>query len=178
MKKALLALALGITSTTTLAATVATGSIHFFGNVDSGTCRIDIIDNGQPASRINMGNVNAAQFSTVGDEAGSRPFGLRLTPGGGCTVPANSVANVTFTSNYATPGDTLYSLEPGGAQDLAMVIKDNTGTPIANGSASKDYPLDPTNPTTMIFTAAYKSIGPAVTAGFANTDVAFIVDIP
>ena len=180
MKKTLLALALGITSSSAFAATVGTGSIHFFGQVDSGTCPIEIVDptTGQPASRINMGNVNAAQFPTSGDEAGARPFGMRLTPGSGCTVPTGSVANVTFTSNYASPGDTLFALQPGGAQDLALVIKDNKGTPINNGSASIDYPLDSTKPTTMIFSAAYKSIGTAVTAGYANTDVAFIVDMP
>ena len=30
----------------------------------------------------------------------------------------------------------------------------------------------------MIFSAAYKSIGTGVTAGTANTDVQFLVDIP
>lgn len=183
MKKTLLALALGITSTSTLAVEVAKGSIHFYGNVDTGTCPIEIVDpsTGLPVARVNMGNVNASQFPATGDEAASRAFGMRLTPGGACVISGPSpVANVTFSGAYggAGTGGALYALEPGGAQDLALILKDNTGAPIANGSASKDYPLDPALPTTMIFSAAYKSIGTAVTAGAANTDVQFTVDIP
>lgn len=181
MKKTLLTLAIGL-GLASNAAFANTGSINFYGQVHAGTCPIVIIDpsTGLPVARINMGNVSVSQFNAIGDEAASRAFGMRVTPGGGCVVPPNSSAKVTFTAAYggAGTGGELYALEPGGANDLALTIKDNAGTPVVNGTASKDYPLDDTKPTTMIFSTAYKSIGTAVTAGTANTDVQFLVDIP
>lgn len=180
MKKTLLTLTIGL-GLASNAAFANTGSINFYGQVHAGTCPIVIIDPafGIPTARINMGNVNASEFENVGDEAASRTFGMRITPGGGCTVGAGT-ASVTFTGAYggAGTGGALYALEPGGANDLALVIKDDTNTPVNNGSASKDYPIDTANPTTMIFSAAYKSTGALVTAGSANTDVQFVVDIP
>ncbi|KAF1311375.1 fimbrial protein [Pseudomonas putida] len=181
MKKTLITLAIGL-GLASNAAFANTGSINFYGQVHAGTCPIQIIDpsTGLPVARINMGNVNVSQFTAIGDEAASRAFGMRVTPGGGCVVTAGTSAKVTFTAAYggAGTGGALYALEPGGANNLALTIKDNTGAPVVNGTPSKDYPLDDTNPTTMIFSAAYKSIGTGVTAGTANTDVQFLVDIP
>lgn len=159
-----------------------TGSINFYGHVHAGTCPIVIIDpeTGLPASRIFMGNVNAAQFKQADDEAANRAFGLRLTPGSGCILLPGANASVTFTGNYGGAGasGTLYALEPGGAEGLAMIIKDDLGKPVDNGIASKQYPLHESKPTIMLFSAAYKAIDTRVTAGFANTDVQFRVDIP
>lgn len=181
MKKTLIPVVLGL-GLMSSAAFANTGSINFYGQVHAGTCPIEIIDpsTGLPVSRINMGNVSASQFGTVGAEAASRAFGMRITPGSGCVIAAGDNANVTFTGAYggAGTGGTLYALEPGGATNLALIIKDNTGTPVANGAPSKDYPLSDTTPTTLIFSAAYQSTGAAVTAGTANTDVQFLVDIP
>ncbi|MFJ4457453.1 fimbrial protein [Pseudomonas sp. NPDC089392] len=184
MKKALLALALGITSSTAFAATVSTGAIHFYGRVDTGTCPIEIIDpvtgNPESGNRVLMGNVDSSLFTAVGSEAAARTFGMRITPGGGCVVNNGDVANVSFTGAFggAGTGGTLYALEAGGAQNLALILKDDTGTQIANGGTSKDYPLDDTKPTIMHFSAAYKSTAAGVTAGAANTSVQFVVDIP
>jgi len=182
MKSILFALGLGMTSATTFAAPVATGSVHFFGNVDSGTCAIQIIDpsNGRPLSRVNMGSVNAAQFKQADDEAASRAFGLRLTPGAGCILVPGVTATVTFTGKYGSAGaaGTLYALEPGGATGLALIIKDNLGTPISPTVPSRQYPLHESKPTDMLFSAAYKATSANVTAGFANADIGFSVDIP
>ncbi|HEN8728637.1 TPA: fimbrial protein [Pseudomonas putida] len=180
MKKTLLTLAVGLgLASNALAAN--TGSIHFHGHVHAGTCPIVIIDpsTGLPMSRVNMGNVSVSQFKATGDEAASRAFGMRITPGNGCDVVAGT-ASVTFTGGYggAGTGGALYALAPNGATNLALTIKDDTGTPVANGMSSKDYTVDTSNPTTMIFSAAYKSIGTTVTGGAANTDVQFLVDIP
>jgi len=180
MKKTLITLAIGL-GLASNASAANTGSINFHGHIDSGTCPIVIIDpsTGLPMSRVNMGNVNASQFKTTGDEAGSRAFGMRITPGGGCTVTAGT-ANVTFTGGYggAGTGGALYALAPDGAKNLALTIKDDTGTPVANGTPSKDYEVDDTTETTMIFSAAYKSTDNDVIGGAANTDVQFLVEIP
>lgn len=177
MKKTLLALALGLSGT---AAFANTGSINFYGQVHAGTCPIVIIDpqTGLPMSRIHMGNVNAAQFETVGAEAASRPFAMRVTPGSGCTVTTGK-GSVTFTGAYggAGTGNALYAMQPGGATGVALTIKDDTGAPVVNGTLSKEYDLDDTNPTDMLFSAAYRSVDAAVTAGQANTDIQFVVDV-
>ena len=180
MKKTLLTLAIGL-GLASNGAFANTGSINFYGQVHAGTCPIVIIDPefGTPAARIKMGNVNVSEFTTVGSEAATRTFGMRITPGNGCVVSAGT-ANVTFTGAYggAGTGGALYALEPGGSTNLALIIKDNTGAPVNNGSPSNDFPVDDTDPTTLIFSAAYKSTGTAVTPGAANTDVQFLVDIP
>ena len=179
MKPLVIAFGLAMASQQTLA---NTGSINFFGQVSSGTCAIEIIDpsTGLPTSRIFMGNVNAAQFKQADDEAANRAFGLRLTPGRGCILLPGASASVTFTGSYGGAGasGTLYALEPGGAKGLALIIKDNVGTPVDNGIASKQYPLHDSQPTDMLFSAAYKATATQVTAGFANSDVQFRVDVP
>ncbi|HEK1692216.1 type 1 pili subunit FimI [Pseudomonas putida] len=179
MKPLVIAFGLAMASQQALA---NTGSVNFFGQVSSGTCAIEIIDpsTGLPTSRINMGNVNAAQFKQADDEAANRAFGLRLTPGRGCILLPGANASVTFTGSYGGAGasGTLFALEPGGATGLALIIKDNVGTPVDNGIASKPYPLHDSKPTDMLFTAAYKATATPVTAGFANSDVQFRVDIP
>lgn len=182
MKKTLLTLAIGL-GLASNAAFAKTGSINFYGQVHAGTCPIEIIDpsTGLPVARINMGNVSVSQFENPGDEAALRAFGMRITPGsGGCTIPSTKKTQVTFTGAYggAGTGGALYALEPGGAKNLALTIKDNDGTPVVNGQPSKEYPLDDAKPTTMIFSVAYKSVGADVSAGTANTDVQFLVDIP
>ncbi|WEK29701.1 MAG: type 1 fimbrial protein [Candidatus Pseudomonas phytovorans] len=182
MRNILLALGLGMTSASTFAATVATGSVHFVGNVNSGTCAIEIFDpsTGQVVSRILMGNVNAAQFKQPDDEAANRAFGLRLTPGAGCILIPGASATVTFTGKYGGAGaaGTLYALAPGGSTGLALIIKDDLGTPISPTVPSRSYPLHETQPTDMLFSAAYKATSASVTAGYANTDIGFNVDIP
>lgn len=180
MKKTLITLAIGL-GLASNASAANTGSIHFHGQVHAGTCPIVIIDPSTdlPMSRVNMGNVNVSQFKATGDEAATRAFGMRITPGSGCVVGAGT-ANVTFTGGYggAGTGGALYALAPDGAKNLALTIKDDTGTPVANGTSSKDYTVDAVKETTMIFSAAYKSIGNTVTGGAANTDVQFLVEIP
>ncbi|MDZ5602162.1 type 1 fimbrial protein [Pseudomonas sp. RP23018S] len=178
MKTLVFAIGLVLTSQQTMA---NTGSIGFFGQVNNGTCPIEIIDpsTGLPANRIYMGNVNTAQFEQEDDEAATRAFGLRITPGNGCILLPGANASVTFTGNYGGAGanGTLYALEPTGASGLALIIKDNLGTPIDNGLASKQYPLHDSKPTDMLFSVAYKAIDTQVSAGFANGDVQFRVDI-
>lgn len=182
MKQTLIALGIGLGLASTTALAAETGSIRFYGNITAGPCNIEIVDpvGGNPLDRVDMGNVAASRFATIGDEAQSRLFGLKVTPGAGCVVDPTTPYHVTFTALHggAGTGGELYGLESGGAQNLAMIIKDDAGTAIPNGVPSKDYLLDDTDPTVMRFSAAYKSTATGVTAGAANTDVSFSIDIP
>ncbi|MNP82283.1 hypothetical protein D3C76_1808750 [compost metagenome] len=58
-----------------------------------------------------------------------------------------------------------------------MAIKDNLGALIPNGGTSKSYPISITDPSTMAFHAVYKSHAATVTAGPAEADVNFTVNI-
>lgn len=179
MKKLLAttALALGLSST----AFANTGSIQFYGKITSGTCSIEIIDpaTGSKLDRIPMGNVASGRFTAVGDEGNSRPFAMRVTPGTGCDTSTND-GYVTFTGAYGSAGAAgeLHALLAGSdaTTNLGLAIKDNTGTLIANGKESKAYDLDPTNPTDMLFYAAYRATAVPVTAGDANTDINFVFE--
>jgi major type 1 subunit fimbrin (pilin) len=103
---------------------------------------------------------------------------MRVTPGTGCDTTTNQ-GYVTFKDKYGAVGAAgeLHALVAGGATNLGLAIKDNTGTLIANGSESKAYDLDDSAPTDMLFYAAYRAFGIPVTAGDANTDIGFVFDL-
>ena len=185
MKKSLLALPLGLAMA--LAGQMAlanTGTINFQGRIDSVTCPIDVIDpvTGAPGGPILIGYTYTDKFSSVGDESVGKTFQLKLTPGGGCVVPPGSTAaTVSFSSVHGGvgPGNTLYGLKPltGVATGLGVAIKDNEGGLIPHGGTSKQYPISITDPSTMAFHAVYKSHAATVTAGPAEADVNFTVNI-
>lgn len=173
-----LSLLMGMVATS---ASANTGTINFTGNITSTTCSIEVIDpiTGNPGSGlVNIGTVAASQFTAVGQERGGREFGLRLTPGSGCTVTSGEVASVTF-SGVKDPSGNYYQFKPinSPATGVVAVIKDDQGTTINNGSASKDYALDDTNPTDMLFYVNYRSTAATVNAGGTEADVRFSVAI-
>ena len=170
------ALALGLSST----AFANTGNIQFKGLITSGTCSIEIVDpeTGSAMDNVRMGNVASGRFKATGDEGNNHSFALRVTPGTGCDTTTNQ-GYVTFKDKYGAVGAAgeLHALVAGGATNLGLAIKDNTGTLIANGSESKAYDLDDSAPTDMLFYAAYRAFGIPVTAGDANTDIGFVFDL-
>lgn len=184
MKKTLITLAIGLGLASNAAFAAETGSIRFFGTITAGPCNIQVVDpiSKQPLDRVDMGNPAASKFVAIGDEASTRPFGLMVNPGTGCIIDPNVPVRVTFSALHggAGAGGALYGLESGtgSAKNVALTIKDDTATAIPNGVPSKEYSLDATDPTIMLFSAAYKSTAAGVTAGAANTDIGFSVDIP
>ncbi len=176
MKKTLIALGLSLGATAGIAH-ANTGTINFHGLVTAGTCSIEIIDptTGLPLSRVFMGNVPASKFTAIGTEFGSRDFSMRVTPGTNCDTTGKKGV-VTFTGAYGAAGAAgdLHALDSASTAGLALAIKDNTKTLIAYGSDSKEYDLDDTDPTDMLFSAHYRSIAANVAPGPANTDVAYV----
>ncbi|MFK0267442.1 fimbrial protein [Pseudomonas asiatica] len=178
MKKLLTTAALAMSLSSTAFAN--SGDIEFYGTITSGTCSIEIVDpaTGGKMDRISMGNVANGRFTAIGSEGNLRPFAMRVTPGTGCDTSTNQ-GYVTFNGAFgsAGTGGELHALEAGGATNLGLAIKDKTNTLIANGSESKPYDLDATNPTDMLFYAAYRATAIPVTAGAANTVVSFVFDL-
>ncbi|POA17613.1 type 1 pili subunit FimI [Pseudomonas sp. FW300-N1A1] len=185
MKISLLTLPLGLAMALAGQAALAnTGTINFQGRIDSVTCPIDVIDpvTGAPGGPILIGYTYTDKFPTVGSESVGKTFQLRLTPGGGCVVPPGSTAaTVSFSSVHGGvgPGNALYGLKPltGVATGIGVAIKDNEGALIPHGGTSKQYPISLTDPSTMAFHAVYKSHTATVTAGPAEADVNFTVNI-
>ncbi|MFI7838131.1 fimbrial protein [Pseudomonas asiatica] len=178
MKKLLTTAALATSLSSTAFAN--SGDIEFKGTITSGTCSIEIIDpaTGGEMHSVSMGNVASGRFTAAGSESNLRPFAMRVTPGTGCDTSVNK-GYVTFKGRFgsAGAGGDLHALEAGGATNLGLAIKDNTNTLIANGSESKAYELDATNPTDMLFYAAYRATAIPVTAGAANTVIGFDFDL-
>lgn len=179
MKKILTLLGLGL-SIASGAVQANTGSINFHGQINAGTCPIEIIDpqTGLPMNRVFLGNVPISQFEAVGSEAAVRMFSMRITPTATCDTTGKT-ASVVFSGAYgaAGTGGTLYALQPGSVSSLALAIKDDTNALVNNGSKSKDYTLDDSDPTDMLFSAMYKAVAIPVTAGPATTDINFVVTL-
>jgi major type 1 subunit fimbrin (pilin) len=181
MKKLLLSLAV----TSSLAATsvfAETGTINFYGKINGNTCSVEIVDpiSGVVGQPIFLGEVQAKDFTAVGDEQGGREFSLRVSPGAGCDLTGKD-AIVTFTGRQggAGAGNAFYGTKvgTGNATGIALSIKDHTNKAIAHTVPTDPYALSNTAPTTMAFSAVYRSTAAAVTAGTVLSDIDLLVDI-
>lgn len=182
MKLSLQSLPLGLVlSFAVNSAFATTGTINFAGKISSATCPIEIVnpETGLVGNFVPMGEVDASAFTSVGTQGGGRGFQMRITPGSNCVMdPTKLNATVTFTSVQGGGGD-HYGVKPvsGAATGVAVAIKDFTGTLIPSGSTSAIYPLSETDPTLMYFFASYISTLATVSAGPADADVSFSVNI-
>ncbi|MDN4548023.1 fimbrial protein [Pseudomonas sp. C32] len=178
MKKTLLALTLGLASTSAFA---NTGPIHFEGKITASTCPITIVnpEDGMPGSLVRMGSVDASLFTGPGQEQTGSGFILRIPGGGACGVTPDSKANVIFQGGADDTGDFFTVTPPtaGGAENVVIVIRDKDNTAIAPNIVSPDYELNDTGVTDLRFDAYYRSTTASVTAGAASATVQFIVDI-
>ncbi|MCZ9636569.1 fimbrial protein [Pseudomonas putida] len=180
MKKFLCGIGICLASGSALA---NTGSINFYGKVDSSTCPIEIVDpdTGAISNRLDMGTVFPYQFAKgVGSEAASRSFGLRIDPTKCAVSPAKS-AYITFNSRYGATGlgNADYGLKPGtdSATGLGLRIRDYNHSVVGHGQESTGYPLSDTAITTIGFNATYIATAATVGPGPAETDIEFVVDI-
>ncbi|KWS99200.1 type I pilus biogensis protein FimA [Pseudomonas syringae pv. avii] len=181
MKRTLLALPLTLLMGAAAPAFANTGTINFTGNITSATCSIEVVDpiTGNPGSGlVNIGSVAASRFTAADQEEGGKGFGLRVTPGSGCTILPGAKAEVTFTGTPDASGK-YFRFKPlgGSATNVVAVLKDDLGTPIDHGTPSKEYVLHETNPTDMLFYVMYRSTAANVTAGATEADVRFSVAI-
>ncbi|KIY39753.1 hypothetical protein TZ03_15540 [Pseudomonas sp. 10-1B] len=178
MKRTLIALAMGLSST---AAFANTGKIYFQGTITpGGTCPIELVEPGTGGAilpRVVVGSYHPSYFDTIGKQTRHIPFALRVTPGNGCTINPGEEGYVTFTALYGPEGTNLYSLRPAGARGLALAIQDKSLTNLAPEQESAAYALDDTKPTDMLFYAMYQSTAATVTEGDAASEVTFLVDI-
>lgn len=181
LKKSLLALSLGLAASLIgTSAFATTGTIKFEGKITATTCPIEVVnpEDGSVGNTVKMGSLEASRFTASGVELPGKSFDLRVTGGAGCGITPTSKANVTF-NGMADPTGSYFAVTPtaDGAKGVVIVLKDNTGSPVAPGGVSADYDLADTGPTDMRFNAYYRSTAATVTAGVASADVQFIVAI-
>lgn len=180
MKKSLSLLAIMLTSS---AAMANTGTMNFTGTVSAGgTCPIEVVTpgTGTPLPLLNLGDFRKKDFTAIGQLTPQINFALRITPDQTCTIPANSVANVTFTPSFGQdPSGSLYSLQSGlgYSTGLALKISDRTGGPVLPNTASMDYPLSDTDPTEMVFSTRLQTTAATVTEGQVATTVTYVVAV-
>ncbi|WP_336335717.1 fimbrial protein [Pseudomonas putida] len=177
MKRTLIALAMGLSST---AAFANTGNINFHGTITpGGTCPIEVVEPGTGGSilpRVVVGSYHPSYFDAVGTQTRHVPFALRVTPSA-CTINPGEDGYVTFSALYGPEGTDLYSLRPAGARGLALAIQDKSLTNLAPEKESVAYELDSTKPTDMLFYALYEATAVPVTEGDAASEVTFTVEI-
>lgn len=181
MKKSLLALSLGLAASFAGTSAFAnTGDINFEGMITNSTCPIDVINPGDHSvgNLVKMVSVEASRFTGIGQEYGGKDFALRVKGGPGCILDPNNpnFAKVTFTG---PPSGDYYAVTPGddGAKGVAIALRDRNGVLMPSGFESAAYPLNPTPPTDLRFTATYRSILGAVTGGVASANIGFSVAI-
>ena len=156
------------------------GTINFSGKISSATCPIVIVnpESGAVSNLVPLGSVDASHFTAKGSEGGGRGFQMRITPNSTCVLDPDTLnAKVTFRSVQGGAGE-YYGIKhvADAATNVAVAIKDNTGTLIKGGIPSKLSPVDENNPTLMYFNAVYIAIATPVGPGPADADVEFRVD--
>ncbi|AJQ48457.1 MULTISPECIES: fimbrial protein [Pseudomonas] len=181
MKKTLMALALGLASSTAFAD--ERGQILFKGNINGGTtCPIEIVVPGAgPIGAVDLENYSVKYFAanaTTPDVA----FALRVDADDAtCTIPTGYTTKVTFDSlnGDAGPGNQYYAIRDS-SRGLAVELKDDAYASIPPRTESKEYPVASTGVTDVRFYASYVRLGTAgsVTEGPANADVNFSITLP
>jgi major type 1 subunit fimbrin (pilin) len=185
MKKSILAASLGLVAAMAGASAFAgtsVGQINFIGNINANTCAIIPVDPGnKKPGPINLGEYSVVHFGGVADtEVGGREFGLLVEDGAACGFGTGASATVTFTSSHgsAGTGGKYYGIQTGGAEGIALTIKDNDGRPIDSGTPSKAYPLNQTGETVLIFNAKYRSLSTTVNPGPVVANINFVATYP
>lgn len=179
MKKTLIALVLGMASSSAFAAT-ENGKILFKGHINGGTtCPIEVVEPSLGGlGWVDLGIYPVKYFATQSSTT-DVGFALRITADATCTIAPGTMAQVKFdaVNGDAGPAGEYYALRTAGAGGLALELKDDAGTSIKPRTDSKDYPITSTGTTDLKFFASLIKTG-TVTEGLANADVNFTVTLP
>ncbi len=180
MKKiSLIAFAL-VASSTSFAATVPGGEIHFTGDLVNAACAVSAGSDGQT---VPLGQHRVASFKKAGDTTGPVPFKIDLVDCEAALVTKG--VSIAFKGPTVATNPKLLSVGAGtsnetAAKGVGIQIADSTSTPLTldgTGFTKETLINDGTN--SFQFTARYVSTvdaGVGLTAGKANADATFIVN--
>lgn len=152
-------------------ANAADGTINFTGEIIDAACTVSPATANQT---VNLGQVSASAFSTVGSTAAPTAFQIDLT-----SCPASvTTASVKFDGTPYATGDNItlgLSPVPGAATGVGVRIRSATNLVIPLYTATTPVALTQGNTNTLNFNAAYVSRASTVTAGPANAVATFSV---
>ncbi|MFP2421501.1 fimbrial protein [Pseudescherichia vulneris] len=172
MKKNLIAMAIAATAVLSAAnAFAAAGQVNFTGQIIDVGC--DVINTVSNPLQVNLGQVARSEFVNSGDTAAATGFNIQLT-----NCPASiGTASIKFDGTALNGDNSLLQLtqESGVATGVGIQLSDASGIlPLAQPSAA--YALQSgSTMNNLAFTARYKSVATAVTAGPANAVANFSV---
>lgn len=145
------------------------GEVNVSGKITANTCTVST-----PDMTVDMGKVNSADYQQGRDASGlpPTPFAITLE---GCNGIASGVQVGFYGKPDANKPD-IYALTPGGATGIGIKLLDDDKVQIPVNTLSKFYPLDAAaSEVALQFYALYTADGETVTAGSANTFVAFLL---
>ncbi len=182
MKSVFAATAIALTlSTSAFAATIegaeaVGGVVHFTGFITDSTCTVNGMDNPFEES-LDLGTYVSTDFNAAGDVSTSVPLNLELT---NCPESIKGVSlRVTSTEgeDTTTPGAYAISTAAGAATGVAIKLNDDTGSEIAYGEESKEYPISAgTGLVTVEAQYVATKAGSEMTAGHADLDATFSIN--
>ncbi|MBF8722162.1 fimbrial protein [Pseudomonas guariconensis] len=179
MNKTLIAIALGLASTTVFADT-GTGTIYFQGKIEAGgTCPISVVGPGSSAGGIvRLGEYRPGYFTASGTKTNVETFYLHVDRSDPGCDSSKTKATFQFESAYgaAGTGGKLYGIKsgPNTATNLAVSILDQNDVPIDHATA-KEIPI--TSSDRVKFGALMESTGASVGAGGVDADVKVTVTL-
>jgi len=162
MKNYLVASALACVALSS-SAFAADGVINFTGKIIDNACVVN------PTLNVQMGDVAAAAFKSVGDESGKQAFELELRD---CPANLNN-AKVTLDGAADANNAELFKLNDAGATGLALRIEGPDNKNVIPGATTAEIALQEGD-NLLSFVAAYKATD-KVTAGDANATIQFSV---
>ncbi|EPA1951373.1 fimbrial protein [Vibrio alginolyticus] len=180
MKSVFAATAIALTiSTSAFAATIegaeaVGGKVHFTGFITESTCSVNGMENPFEDS-LDLGTYVSTDFKAVGDVSTSVPLTLELTD---CPDSITGVSlRITGSEGEDATNPKAYKIADGGADGVAIFLKDDTGREITNGEESKTYPVTG-GVGTVTVEAQYVATkaGTEMTAGHADLDATFAIN--
>lgn len=176
MKRISLAVALMAAST---AAMANTGTIQFKGKITDATCAIEVIDpiSGSNNNMIQLGNYATEYFTSAHIRTPARPFQLWIKDASKCGLSDGDKVSVTYTGLDGTAGDHFQIKQGvGAAGSIAVALRDRSGD-LKPDTPSVEYEItDGDN--RLNFSASMIATAAAVTAGYVDSDIQFVVNLP
>lgn len=154
-----------------------TGTINFTGSIVNVTCTISggTPDAG-PDFTVNIGPVNAADFSGIGDYAGTTGFRIYVGKTGETTCTDGTKVWAQFVPGSTVDPSTGGLITTGGAGGVQLRLFNRNGEPIDAWSDDQNVVTETVenNQAILAHSVAYQQTG-NITAGGANSSVVYSV---
>lgn len=177
MKRISLAVALMAASTATMA---NTGTIQFKGKITDATCAIEVVDptNGSNNNMIQLGSYATEYFTAAKVRTPARPFQLKIKDASKCGLSDGDTVSVTYTGLDGTAGDYFQIKQgTGAAGSIAVALTDRDSGDVKPNTPTITYPI--TNGENLLrFSASLIATAATVTAGYVDSDIQFVVNLP